>query len=144
MVNIDTSSNEVNDKNQNNLDVQKLLSQPYKYGFKTNVEVEDFPKGINSNVIKLISLKKKEPSFMLDFRLRAYEYWKKIRSNKCPAFACKEAWRHVASHPDGRHRKFTLGQMVFDSNSDDCVQAAWQVPFLSNIVCPWNFGGLFC
>ena len=78
MVNIDTSSNEVNDKNQNNLDVQKLLSQPYKYGFKTNVEVEDFPKGINSNVIKLISLKKKEPSFMLDFRLRAYEYWKKM------------------------------------------------------------------
>ena len=44
MVNIDTSSNEVNDKNQSNLDVQKLLSQPYKYGFTTNVEVEDFQK----------------------------------------------------------------------------------------------------
>ncbi len=78
MVNTDTSSNEVNDKKQNNLDVQKLLSQPYKYGFKTNVEVEDFPKGINSDVIKLISLKKKEPPFMLYFRLRAYEYWKKM------------------------------------------------------------------
>ena len=39
-----------------NLDVQKILSQPYKYGFTTNVEVEEFPKGINDDVIKLISL----------------------------------------------------------------------------------------
>lgn len=50
---------------------KKILSQPYKYGFTTNVEVEEFPKGINDGVIKLISLKKNEPPFMLDFRLRA-------------------------------------------------------------------------
>jgi len=73
-----TSSDVTSEKDKSSLDVQKLLSQPYKYGFTTNVEVEDFPKGINDNVIKMISLKKKEPQFMLDFRLRAYSYWQKM------------------------------------------------------------------
>ena len=78
MVNTDSSLNTFNEKDQSNLDVQKILAQPYKYGFTTDVEVEDFPKGINNDVIKLISLKKKEPQFMLDFRLRAFTYWQKM------------------------------------------------------------------
>jgi len=68
--------------NKNNLTPQSFLSQPYKYGFTTNVEVENFPKGINENVIKLISSKKEEPTFMLDFRLRAYKYWQQMVSPK--------------------------------------------------------------
>ena len=47
MANIDTYADTNNDNSKNNLDVQKILSQPYKYGFTTNVEVEEFPKGIN-------------------------------------------------------------------------------------------------
>ena len=78
MVNTDTSLDTSNEKDQSNLDVQKILAQPYKYGFTTDVEVEDFPKGINDDVIKLISLKKREPQFMLDFRLRAFAYWQKM------------------------------------------------------------------
>jgi Fe-S cluster assembly protein SufB len=78
MENIDTYSNTVNEKKESNSDVQKLLSQPYKYGFTTDVEVEEFPKGINTDIIKLISEKKGEPKFMLDFRLRAYNYWQKM------------------------------------------------------------------
>ena len=78
MVKTSASSDITSEKDKSSLDVQKLLSQPYKYGFTTNVEVEDFPKGINENVIKMISLKKKEPQFMLDFRLRAYSYWQKM------------------------------------------------------------------
>ena len=78
MANIDAASDVLNEKDQNNSNVQSFLSQPYKYGFTTNVEVEDFPKGISDDVIKLISLKKKEPQFMLDFRLRAYAYWQKM------------------------------------------------------------------
>ena len=57
MENIDTYSNTVNEKKESNSDVQKLLSQPYKYGFTTDVEVEEFPKGINTDIIKLISEK---------------------------------------------------------------------------------------
>jgi Fe-S cluster assembly protein SufB len=66
MVKTSASPDITSEKDKSSLDVQKLLSQPYKYGFTTNVEVEDFPKGINENVIKMISLKKKEPQFMLD------------------------------------------------------------------------------
>ena len=72
MVETDISSDIFDKKDKNNknqLTPQSFLSQPYKYGFTTNVEVENFPKGINENVIKLISLKKEEPKFMLDFRL---------------------------------------------------------------------------
>jgi len=78
MVKTSASPDITSEKDKSSLDVQKLLSQPYKYGFTTNVEVEDFPKVINENVIKMISLKKKEPQFMLDFRLRAYSYWQKM------------------------------------------------------------------
>ena len=48
----------------------------YKYGFYTDVAAEEFPKGLNEEVIKGISQKKNEPQWLLDFRLRAYSYWK--------------------------------------------------------------------
>ena len=55
--------------------VQNLVNQPYKYGFVTNIEAETIPRGLNENVIRLISAKKEEPEFMLEFRLRAYRHW---------------------------------------------------------------------
>jgi Fe-S cluster assembly protein SufB len=65
--------------------IKEFVNQPYKYGFKTEVEVEEFPKGINETVIALISQKKQEPQFMLDFRVRAYRYWITM---KAPEWAC--------------------------------------------------------
>ena len=65
--------------------IKELVEQPYKYGFKTDIETEDFPKGINEDVIILISQKKSEPSFMKDFRLRAYKAWKNMSA---PEWAC--------------------------------------------------------
>ena len=65
--------------------VLNLISQPYKYGFRTAIETEDFPKGLNENIIRLISERKEEPSFLLDFRLKAYKYWMKI---KAPEWSC--------------------------------------------------------
>lgn len=47
----------------------------YKYGFVTDVETESIPKGLNEDVIRLISAKKEEPEFMLEFRLKAYRKW---------------------------------------------------------------------
>ena len=47
----------------------------YKYGFVTNVETESLPKGLNEETIRAISEKKKEPAFLLDFRLKAYQKW---------------------------------------------------------------------
>jgi len=58
--------------------VEEIVSQPYKYGFITDIETEKIPKGLNEDVIRLISAKKKEPEFLLKFRLRAYEQWLKM------------------------------------------------------------------
>ena len=55
--------------------VNQLADKKYKYGFTTNLEQESIPPGLNVDVIKFISQKKKEPSWMLDWRLKAYEHW---------------------------------------------------------------------
>ncbi|MDJ0625460.1 MAG: Fe-S cluster assembly protein SufB [Candidatus Caenarcaniphilales bacterium] len=55
--------------------LEALTNQDYKYGFKTDIEVDQAPKGLNEDIIRLISSKKEEPEFMLDFRLRAYRHW---------------------------------------------------------------------
>jgi Fe-S cluster assembly protein SufB len=60
------------------LEIEKFVNQPYKYGFKTNVETDTITKGLNEQIIELISKKKKEPEFMLKFRLNAFEKWKKL------------------------------------------------------------------
>jgi Fe-S cluster assembly protein SufB len=52
-----------------------LVSQPYKYGFVTEIEYEEFPRGLNEDVIRMISERKGEPAFMLEFRLKAYRHW---------------------------------------------------------------------
>ena len=65
-------------KNQTNLEIKQVLNQPYKYGFETKIENEKFPAGINEEIIKLISRNKKEPSFLLNFRLKAFQKWKKM------------------------------------------------------------------
>ncbi len=58
--------------------VEEIVSQPYKYGSITDIETEKIPKGLNEDVIRLISAKKNEPEFLLKFRLRAYEQWLKM------------------------------------------------------------------
>lgn len=58
--------------------LQDVTKNEYKYGFYTDIETETIPKGLNEEVIRLISAKKQEPEFMLEFRLKAYNYWKKM------------------------------------------------------------------
>ena len=67
-----------------NTNITKLVNQPYKYGFSTVVETDIIEKGLNENVIRLISQKKNEPNFLLKFRLKAYKKWKKMT---CPEWA---------------------------------------------------------
>src|SRR3984885_5077994 len=62
----------------------------YKYGFVTNIEVDRLPKGLNEEVIAAISAKKGEPSFMLDFRLRAYRKWLEMEAPQ---------WQNVSYPP---------------------------------------------
>ncbi len=55
--------------------IQKLVDQPYKHGFVTDIESDVVPKGLNEDVIRLISGKKGEPEWLLEFRLKAYRHW---------------------------------------------------------------------
>jgi Fe-S cluster assembly protein SufB len=55
--------------------IQDLANQEYKYGFVTEIEADTAPRGLNEDVIRLISSKKNEPKFMLDLRLKAYRHW---------------------------------------------------------------------
>ncbi len=61
-----------------------LENDTYKYGFTTDVESETFAKGLSEDVVRAISAKKKEPAFMLDFRLRAFAKWKTMKAPKWP------------------------------------------------------------
>ena len=53
----------------------EMVAQPYRYGFVTDIETEKIAKGLDEDVVRLISAKKKEPAFLLDFRLRAFRLW---------------------------------------------------------------------
>ncbi|MCB5945370.1 Fe-S cluster assembly protein SufB [Acidocella sp. KAb 2-4] len=55
--------------------VQDLAEQKYKYGFTTDIAMEEFPRGLNEDIIRLISAKKNEPEWMLEWRLKAYAAW---------------------------------------------------------------------
>ena len=60
--------------------LQELTSRQYKYGFVTDIEADTVPRGLNEDVIRLISAKKNEPEFMLDWRLNAFGHWLRERS----------------------------------------------------------------
>lgn len=55
--------------------LQSLVNQPYKHGFVTDIESDVAPKGLNEEIIRLISAKKNEPEWLLSFRLKAYQQW---------------------------------------------------------------------
>ena len=55
--------------------LENLVNQPYKHGFVTDIESDVVPKGLNEDVIRLISHKKEEPDWLLEFRLKAYRHW---------------------------------------------------------------------
>ena len=64
--------------------IQTLVNQPYKHGFVTDIESDTVPKGLNEDLIRLISAKKKEPAWMLEFRLDAYRHWLTMTEPKWP------------------------------------------------------------
>lgn len=59
--------------------LQKYTQNEYKYGWVTDVESDTLPKGLNEDIIRMISKKKNEPQFLLDFRLKAFRHWKEMK-----------------------------------------------------------------
>jgi len=60
--------------------IEKTVFSDYKYGFVTNIEADEAPRGLNEDVIRFISARKKEPQWMLDWRLKAYRHWLTMKS----------------------------------------------------------------
>lgn len=70
--------------------IQELAQSEYRHGFETKIEQEFIPKGLNENIIRLISAKRQEPAWLLDFRLQAFARWKKMTM---------PAWAHLRIPP---------------------------------------------
>ena len=63
-------------------ELDTVLNQDYQHGFVTDIEMESLPPGLNEKVIQAISEKKREPQFLLQWRLKAYRYWLTMREPK--------------------------------------------------------------
>ncbi len=70
--------------------IEGLVQAEYKYGFVTDVEADAAPPGLNEDIVRLISAKKHEPQFMLDWRLKAYRHWLTMK---------EPTWPHVHYPP---------------------------------------------
>jgi Fe-S cluster assembly protein SufB len=70
--------------------IEGLVKKEYKYGFYTDVEADSAPPGLNEDIVQLISKKKNEPEFMLDWRLKAYRHWLTMK---------EPTWPHVHYPP---------------------------------------------
>lgn len=73
-------------KDKNNEFVKQVAEQKYEFGFTTDIHTDIIEKGLDENIIRLISKKKGEPQWLLDFRLTAFNYWKTLQEPK---------WGHV-------------------------------------------------
>jgi Fe-S cluster assembly protein SufB len=62
-------------KSEQDIVLNEVTQSDYKYGFYSDIENEDIGKGLSEDVIRMISLKKNEPEFMLEYRLKAYRHW---------------------------------------------------------------------
>ncbi len=72
-------------KNSNEY-VRSIAEQKYEFGFTTDVHTDIIEKGLNEDVVRLISEKKGEPEWMLEFRLKAFRYWQTLT---------QPSWGHV-------------------------------------------------
>lgn len=66
--------------------IDQVVSQEYKYGFTTDIEMETAPKGLDETTVRFISAKKNEPEWMLEYRLKAFRYWQTLEEPKWQNF----------------------------------------------------------
>ena len=69
---------------QPSVDLRELTQREYPYGFTTDLDADSAPRGLNEDVIRLISAKKQEPAFLLEWRLRAFRHWLTMTEPRWP------------------------------------------------------------
>ncbi len=58
--------------------IQNIVDQEYKYGWVTDIDVDNLPPGLSEDIVRAISAKKEEPEFLLEYRLKAFRHWQKM------------------------------------------------------------------
>ena len=81
--------------------IQNIASQEYKWGFITEVAEDRIPKGLSEDTVRLISTKKNEPEFMLEWRLKAYRHWASLERAQA-----EPKWAHI-KHPPIDYQNIT-------------------------------------
>nr|YP_010986403.1 iron-sulfur cluster formation ABC transporter [Pachymeniopsis lanceolata]WOL37321.1 iron-sulfur cluster formation ABC transporter [Pachymeniopsis lanceolata] len=89
-----------NTVNNSNASLNQLINQPYKYGFHTDIDSENFPKGLNQEIVEQISEHKKEPKYLTNFRLKAYKKWQKMKEPR---------WSHL------QYKKINYDSIIYYS-----------------------------
>ena len=64
--------------------IEELANKEYKYGFVTDIEADAAPRGLNEDIVRLISMKKNEPEWLLEWRLKAYRHWLTMKEPQWP------------------------------------------------------------
>src|SRR4051812_19531535 len=70
--------------------LKELTEQEYKYGFVSALEAEEVPRGLNEDIVRMISAKKSEPEWLLEWRLKSFRAWLKMTEPR---------WQNVAYQP---------------------------------------------
>ncbi len=91
--------------------VEKITDQDYKYGFVTDVDSDTIPKGLNEDVVRLISRKKGEPEWLLDWRLKAYQLWTTMVEPEWPNVTYNNIDYQAISYYSAPKKKPTLKSM---------------------------------
>ena len=91
--------------------IEELANQEYKHGFVTDVEADTIPKGLNEDVIRLISAKKEEPEWLLDWRLKAYRLWTTMTEPHWPNVKYDPIDYQAISYYSAPKKKPQLGSM---------------------------------
>ena len=64
---------------KNQKQIEELTNKEYEYGFVSDIDVEEFPKGLNEDIVRMISKRKNEPEWLLEFRLKAFRHWQTLK-----------------------------------------------------------------
>ena len=91
--------------------IEKITNQDYKYGFVTDVDSDTIPKGLNEDVVRLISHKKGEPEWLLDWRLKAYRLWTTMVEPEWPNVTYSKIDYQAISYYSAPKKKPTLKSM---------------------------------
>ena len=91
--------------------IEELSNQEYKHGFVTDVEADTIPEGLNEDVIRLISAKKEEPEWLLDWRLKAYRLWTTMTEPHWPNVKYDPIDYQAISYYSAPKKKPQLGSM---------------------------------